>query len=320
MMATKDSKKFRVTKRDPEKSWVPDSEQQYAAIDIGSNGVRLLLSRVMTTGDYCVFAKESLVRMPIRLGADVFKTSTISPEKEEQLVSTLIAFSYLLKAYQPRDYRACATSAMREASNGPAIAARIRKESGINLEIIDGGMEAEMIFASHIAETLVPGNAYLYIDVGGGSTELTFFARSERKISRSFPIGTVRLLNGQVDQSAWDEMQAWVTEHRPGDLPLSAIGSGGNMNKIFRLSSSKNDQPVAFNELVEIDNMLNKYNIEERIRILHLRPDRADVIIHASKIFSSIMSWGEIDEIFVPQFGLADGLVHFMHDEYLQNL
>ncbi len=315
----KSSKKFVVTNRDPESDWCPDSEQKYAAIDIGSNGVRLLLSKVLTTGEHCVFAKESLVRMPIRLGADVFVDQNISPEKEEQLVSTLIAFSHLLKAYGPRDYRACATSAMRESGNGVRIAERIRQESQLDLQIIDGGKEAEMIFASHIAETLHPDRAYLYIDVGGGSTELTFFARSERLISRSFPIGSVRLLNNQVAQSVWDDMQAWILKNCPADIQLSAIGSGGNMNKILRLSSSKNDKPVSYKELIEIDAMLNSYSVEERIRVMHLRPDRADVIIHASKIFKSIMDWGKIDEIFVPQFGLADGLVHHMHDEYIKN-
>lgn len=311
-----DSKKFRVKKRDIDGNWCPDSEELYAAIDIGSNGVRLLLSKVMTMGEYVVFAKESLVRMPIRLGADVFKSNKISSEKEEKLIQTMIAFSHLLSAYNPGDYRACATSAMREAVNGEQIASRIRAESGLNLEIIDGGKEAEMIFASHIAETLKPDCAYLYIDVGGGSTELTYFAQGERIISRSFPIGTVRLLNEQVVDETWIEMENWVREYLPAGLPISAIGSGGNMNKILRLSSSKNDKPVAFDELLEIDEMLNNYSIEERIRILHLRPDRADVIIHASKIFRSIMEWAKINEIFVPQFGLADGLIHIMHDNY----
>ncbi len=314
------TKTFRKTRRNAENSWVPDSQQKYAAIDIGSNGVRLLLSKVMTMGEHCVFAKESLVRMPIRLGEDVFKDQAISPKKEEQLVSTLIAFSHLLKAYEPRDYRACATSAMRESSNGARIAARIRDESQLNLKIIDGGEEAEMIFASHIAETLHPDRGYLYIDVGGGSTELTFFARSESVISHSFPIGTVRLLNGQVRQRTWDDMHAWVLKYRPQDIRLSAIGSGGNMNKILRLSSSKNDAPVSYTELHEIDVMLNSYTIEERIRVMRLRPDRADVIIHASKIFKSIMEWGKISEIYVPQFGLADGLVHHMHDQYVNSL
>jgi len=315
----KSSKKFRVTKRDPDANWVPDSEQKYAAIDIGSNGVRLLLSKVLTTGEHCVFAKESLVRMPIRLGADVFTGGSITPKLEEKLVSTLKAFAHLIEAYNPRDYRACATSAMREATNGEAIARRIREESNLDLQVIDGGEEAEMIFASQVAETLEPDRGYLYIDVGGGSTELTFFANNQRLTSRSFPIGSVRLLNKQVEQSIWDEMQAWVLEHCPDGIPLSAIGSGGNMNKILRLSSSKSDKPVSYKELIEIDAMLNSYNIEERIRILHLRPDRADVIVHASRIFKSIMEWGDIKEIFVPQFGLADGLVHHMHDEFIKN-
>jgi len=315
----KSSKKFVVTQRDPGDEWSADSEQKYAAIDIGSNGVRLLLSKVLSTAKHSVFAKESLVRMPIRLGADVFKAQSISAEKEEQLVLTLIAFANLIKAYGPRDYRACATSAMREALNGEAIAQRIRTETQLDLQIIGGGEEAEMIFASHVAETLDPRRAYLYIDVGGGSTELTYFANNQRVNSRSFPIGTVRLLNRQVQESVWDEMEAWVLQYRPIDIKLSAIGSGGNMNKILRLSSSKNAQPVSFKELKEIDALLNSYNVEERIRIMHLRPDRADVIVHASKIFRSIMRWGEIKEIFVPQFGLADGLVHHMHDSYLNH-
>ena len=294
----KNSKNIRVRKRSPEKNWVPDSEQRYAAIDIGSNGVRLLLSRVMTTGEHCVFAKESLVRMPIRLGADVFKNQRISALKEEQLVSTMIAFSHLLKAYLPFDYRACATSAMREAENGLSIAERIQQESGLDLRIIDGGEEAEMILASH-------------------STELTYCANNERLVSKSFAIGTVRLLNEQVGSSSWRAMKAWVIKHRPKNVKVNAIGSGGNMNKIFRLSSSKNDEPVSYTELLRIDELLTDHNMEERVRLLHLRPDRADVIIHASNIFRSIMMWAEIDAIFVPQFGLADGTVHYMHDKFL---
>ncbi len=313
----KETKKFRVAKRNPEKIWTPKSDRRYAAIDIGSNGVRLLLSRVMTTGEYCVFAKESLVRMPIRLGADVFVNGEISREKEEQLLETMIAFSHLLKAYNPQDSMACATSAMREASNGSAIGERIRNESSLDLEIIDGGQEAEMIFASHVAETLQPDRAYLYIDVGGGSTELTYFAENKRIISKSFPIGTVRLLNNQVAENSWQEMEDWVHQYRPGGLELDGIGSGGNMNKIFRLAGKANGKPVRFEQLLEIDLMLNQYSLEERIRIMHLRPDRADVIIHASKIFRSIMGWGNIKYIYVPQFGLADGLVHLMHDNYI---
>ena len=309
-----------MAKRHSDTAWHPDSEQCYAAIDIGSNGVRLLLSKVITTGEYCVFAKESLVRMPIRLGADAFSQQSISKELEEQFVSSMMGFSSLIKAYGPIDYRACATSAMREAENGAEIAERVFTETGLKLEIIDGGQEAEIIFSSHIAETLNPKHGYLYIDVGGGSTELTLFSKNQRVASKSFPVGTVRMLNKQVTKSSWKEMKQWVKEYAPTDSRLHAIGSGGNMNKIFRLAGREIDEPVKYKQLVKIDDMLNTYSIEERIRLLHLRPDRADVIIQASKIFRSILKWGKIKRIYVPQFGLADGLVHMMHDEYVSKL
>lgn len=304
-----------MAKRHSNGQWSPDSEQRYAAIDIGSNGVRLLLSKVITSGEYIVFTKESLVRMPIRLGADVFNLGEISSSLEEKLVSTMSGFSHLLKAYDPIKYRACATSAMREAKNGKDICKRINSESDVKIEIISGGIEAEIIFASHIAETLNPKRAYLYIDVGGGSTELTLFARNERIASRSFPIGTVRMLNGQVTKDMWRSMKKWVKSNLPEKMKLSAIGSGGNMNKIYRLAGKKTGKPISREKMLEIDDILNNHSLEERIRVLNLRPDRADVIIPASRIFTSIMKWGKIKKIHVPQFGLADGLVHMMHDE-----
>lgn len=305
-----------MTKRHSDGHWVPDNEQRYAAIDIGSNGVRLLLSKVITSGEYVVFTKESLVRMPIRLGADVFDHGRITDVLAEKLVSSLNGFAHLVKAYDPVMFRACATSAMREAENGEQICQRILRESDLEIEIISGGVEAEIIFASHIAETLNPKNAYLYIDVGGGSTELTLFAENKRVASRSFPVGTVRMLNGQVSKEIWREMKHWVKQHKLKKTTLKAIGSGGNMNKIYRLAGRKAGKPVSFDKMLSIDEMLNSYTLEERIRVLHLRPDRADVILPASRIFTSIMKWGKIKRIYVPQFGLADGLVHLMHDEY----
>lgn len=306
-----------MAKRRSDDHWVPDNERRYAAIDIGSNGVRLLLSKVITSGDYIVFTKESLVRMPIRLGADVFRDGRISDKLGNKLVSTMAGFGKLVEAYDPVAFRACATSAMREASNGSDICQRISNESELNIEIISGGVEAEIIFASHIAETLDPKNAYLYIDVGGGSTELTLFARNERVASRSFPVGTVRMLNDQVSEETWRTMKRWVKDNTPKKVVLKAIGSGGNMNKIYRLAGKKSGKPVSFDKMLDIDKMLNRHSIEERIRVLNLRPDRADVIIPASRIFTSIMKWGKIKKIFVPQFGLADGLVHMMHDNFL---
>ncbi|MCF7808789.1 MAG: exopolyphosphatase [Candidatus Marinimicrobia bacterium] len=308
-----------MAKRHSNGHWSPDSEYRYAAIDIGSNGVRLLLSKVISNGDYIVFTKESLVRMPIRLGADVFQTGTISQKLENKLVSSLTGFSHLVKAYDPVTYRACATSAMREAENGSTICKRIKRECDVDIKIISGGEEAEIIFASHIAENLNPKHAYLYIDVGGGSTELTVFAKNERVASRSFPIGTVRMLNGQVSKELWRSMKQWVTSHLPAVANISAIGSGGNMNKIYRLAGKKSGEPITFENMIKIDEMLNAHDLEERIRVLNLRPDRADVILPASKIFTTIMKWGKISRIHVPQFGLADGLIHMMHEEYAAN-
>lgn len=319
MTMNKTKKKSKYKKLRAVDTWVPDSERRYAAIDIGSNGVRLLLSKVITSGKYITFTKESLVRMPIRLGDDVFTTEAISDHKADQLISTMKAFHHLVEAYAPDDTRACATSAMREATNGDALAQRIREESGLNLKLIDGGQEAETILASHVADALDPSYAYLYIDVGGGSTELTFLSQGQRVNSQSFPIGTVRILKGLVGRKSWKEMKRWIKIFRPPNIPLHAIGSGGNMNKIFRLAGVPTEAPVSYGKLIEIDELLNQHNLEERIRILHLRPDRADVIIPASQIFRSIMKWGDIKQIFVPQFGLADGLVHVMHDQYLQD-
>ena len=316
----KSRRKFQVKELEPQETWVPDSERRYAAIDIGSNGVRLLLSKVITSGQYITFAKESLVRMPIRLGSDVFTAEKIEASKATKLIATMQAFKHLIQAYAPHDYRACATSAMREATNGDEIALQIRKTSGLDLQIIDGGQEAETILASHVAESLDPQCAYLYIDVGGGSTELTYLSQGSRVSSQSFPIGTVRMLNGLVGHKSWKEMKKWIRIFRPPDTILHGIGSGGNMNKLFRLAESPMDQPVQYRKLVEIDALLNSYTLEERVRILHLRPDRADVIIQASEIFRAIMKWGEIKQIFVPQFGLVDGLVHVMHDAYLASL
>lgn len=301
-------------------TWIPDEEHRYAAIDIGSNGVRLLLSRVIIAGGYSTFTKESLVRMPIRLGADVFLQKSISDVLEHKLVSTMNGFAQLLKAYDPEDYRACATSAMREAKNGKRICERIKEESGLELQIIGGGEEAEIIFAAQVADQLSPENAYLYIDVGGGSTELTFFANQDRVAAKSFPIGTVRMLNRQVTQRSWAEMRDWVIETLGHTRQVQAIGSGGNINKIFRLAGLSTGEPLNYDLLKSIDVELNAHSYEERIRILHLRPDRADVIIPASKIFTSLLEWGHIEQLHVPQFGLSDGLIHVMHDSYLNSV
>lgn len=291
---------------------------KFAAIDIGSNAVRLLLAKVFENGQETTFKKESLVRIPIRLGDDAFAQQLVSDQKADKLINTMIAFKHLMAAYQPLDYLACATSAMREAKNGDGVVKAIKEQSGIELSIIDGKKEADIIFSNHIAEKLDITHSYLYIDVGGGSTELTFFSKRDnnKMLSKSFNIGTVRILNDLVAKESWKEMKQWIKKNSKIFDKVSAIGSGGNINKIFRLSLKKENKPLSYKNLKEINSFLNSYSFEERIKILGLRPDRADVIIPAAGIYLSVMKWGKIKEIFVPQIGLADGLIHILYERY----
>jgi len=291
---------------------------KFAAIDIGSNAVRLLLAKVFENGQETTFKKESLVRIPIRLGDDAFAQQLVSDQKADKLINTMIAFKHLMAAYQPLDYLACATSAMREAKNGDGVVKAIKEQSGIELSIIDGKKEADIIFSNHIAEKLDITHSYLYIDVGGGSTELTFFSKRDnnKMLSKSFNIGTVRILNDLVAKESWKEMKQWIKKNSKIFDKVSAIGSGGNINKIFRLSLEKENKPLSYKNLKEINSFLNSYSFEERIKILGLRPDRADVIIPAAGIYLSVMKWGKIKEIFVPQIGLADGLIHILYERY----
>ncbi|MFQ5584315.1 MAG: exopolyphosphatase [Calditrichia bacterium] len=289
---------------------------KFAAIDIGSNAVRLLLARVFETDNEPVFKKESLVRIPLRLGEDAFTDRRISDEKADSLIQTMIAFRHLITAYGALDYIACATSAMREAINAPGIVAAIEKQSGIQLEVVDGKKEADIIYSNHFEEKLSRQKSYLYIDVGGGSTELTLFSKGKNIASKSFDIGTVRLLKNVVPKRTWREMKQWTRNNLKGLKKVKAIGSGGNINKIFRLSRQKEGKPLLLKNLKDISEFLSSYSLQERIKTLGLRPDRADVIIPASQIYISVMEWGKIKRIYVPQIGLADGLVHLMYERY----
>ncbi|NOZ47452.1 MAG: exopolyphosphatase [Chlorobi bacterium] len=291
---------------------------KFAAIDIGSNAIRLLLSRVYENNGNPVFKKESLIRFPLRLGDDSFKNKAISEKKAGKLINSMQAFSYLLKAYNPVSYMACATSAMRDAKNGEEIAEKIRKQTGIDLRIISGSEEAEIIFSNHFERYLDKSKSYLYIDVGGGSTEITLFSRKQKVISKSFNLGTIRLLNNLVDKSVWKELKHWIKENTKNYQPLLGIGSGGNINKIFRMAHLKDRSPLSFVRLQEIFDYLNDFSFEERLRVLKMRRDRADVIIPASEIFLTVMKWADIDFIFVPQFGLADGIVHVLFEQEKQ--
>lgn len=286
----------------------------FAAVDIGSNAMRLLFCRAYEVNGKPVFSKEELIRLPIRLGEDVFMNGRISDKKAEKLITAMRGFHELIKVYEVDAYRAVATSAMRDASNGLEVIDRIRQEAGLNVEIIDGKSEAQLVFSNHIEEMLNPRHAYLYIDVGGGSTELTLYYNHKVMASKSFNIGTVRMLLNKVEKDEWDNMKDWIKATTLGVRPLSAIGSGGNINKIFKMTK-KDNKSLSYNKLKGINDMLNSYTYNERVEVLGLKPDRADVIVHASKIFITIMKTADIDNIFVPQIGLSDGIVHDLYDK-----
>lgn len=289
---------------------------RFASIDIGSNAVRLLLCNVYDDGQEAIFKKAELVRMPIRLGEDVFRSGSVSQEKIQALCKTMKAFRLLIEVFDAVGFRACATAAMREAANASEVIAAVRKESGITIEVIDGKSEAEIIYSNHIAEHLDPERSYLYIDVGGGSTELTLFEQGHVVASQSFNIGSIRLLHEKVTKEDWGQLKNWIHEHHAGH-DLMAIGSGGNINKIFKLSERKEGKALSLLKLTEIYYFLKQFSVEERITRLGLNPDRADVIVPAAKVFITIMREAAIEKIIVPQIGLSDGIVHLLYEDFI---
>jgi exopolyphosphatase/guanosine-5'-triphosphate,3'-diphosphate pyrophosphatase len=297
-----------------------DSQLKFAAIDIGSNAVRLLLSGVFEDGDSPTFRKMSLIRMPIRLGDDAFTQKYISENKVIQLVKAMVGFNHLIDSFQPLKFMACATSAMREAENGPQIREQILNESGIDVEIINGKKEAQIIFENKSSDMLGGNNAYLYVDIGGGSTEITLFSQGRIITSGSFNIGTIRLLEGLVTKAYWKKMKEWLKNFTTPYSSIAAIGSGGNINKVFRLANSKIGKPLSDNKMMKVRRFLKHFTVEQRIRELGLRPDRADVIIPALDIYLKIMKWAGIRKIYVPQIGLADGIVRILYKNYKTSL
>jgi exopolyphosphatase/guanosine-5'-triphosphate,3'-diphosphate pyrophosphatase len=286
----------------------------FAAIDIGSNAMRLLFSRAYEVNGKPHFSKEELIRVPIRLGEDVFLNGRISEKKIEKLTTAMIAFQKLIAVYQVDAFRVVATSAMRDASNSKEVIEHIEKESGLKIEIIDGKLEAQLVFSNHIEEMLNPKHAYMYIDVGGGSTELTLYHNQKVIASKSFNIGTVRMLLNKVEKDEWDYMKDWIKKTTLGIHPIHAIGSGGNINKIYKMTKKENNN-ISYSKLKGIYEMLNSYTYNERVEVLSLKPDRADVIVHAAKIFITIMKTAEMETIFVPQIGLSDGIVHDLYEK-----
>ena len=293
---------------------------EFAAIDIGSNAIRLYLSTLIESSPSPVFAKDSLVRLPIRLGADVFTKGYITPYNENRLLLAMKGYKHLIESYQTQSYLAYATSAMRESKNGLDIIKKIYQETGLKIEIIDGQKEAHSILQNHIEKDLNYKKDYLYIDVGGGSTELTYIHKNQFSASHSFKIGTVRLLQDKTDEKEWSKLKKWLKKHIATDKKIEAIGSGGNINKLFTLAKEKKiNKRILYREnLTEIYQLLNSISYAERMEIYKLKPDRADVIIPAGNIYLRIMEWAKIEKIHIPRIGLVDGMIRILYEEYLK--
>lgn len=287
-----------------------------AAIDIGSNAARLLITEVTLdqTGKPC-FNKLNLVRVPLRLGFDVFENQQISREKQDMLLQTMKAYRALMNAYKVEALKACATSAMRDAENAQDILQRVFMETGISIEIISGDMEANLVYENHVAENLDKDHSYLYIDVGGGSTELSFFSNGVLVHKHSYNIGTIRLLKNTVRESDWEFLKDSIKSVTKGHKEVIAIGSGGNINKIFSLSKKKEGKPLPLDLLRDYYRELEGTSLTDRINKYQLRKDRADVIVPALSIYINAMRWAGASEIYVPKIGLADGLIQHLWAE-----
>jgi exopolyphosphatase/guanosine-5'-triphosphate,3'-diphosphate pyrophosphatase len=287
-----------------------------AAIDIGSNAARLLITEVIDSEKKPFFEKLNLVRVPLRLGMDVFEKKEISEMKTSMLMNTIRSYKYLMDAYQVKNFKAAATSAMRDAKNGPEIIEAVAVATGIRIEIISGDDEAAFIYENHIAENLNSDNSYLYIDVGGGSTELTCFADNRLLFKKSFNIGTIRLIKNQVTEAHWDQMKDFLKKEMKTMVKhLTAIGSGGNINKVFSLSKRKDGKPLQLELLKDYYKELNSFSVPDRMRLYNLKEDRADVIVPALLIYINVMRWIDTEEIFVPKIGLADGMIQALYRE-----
>jgi len=287
-----------------------------AAIDIGSNAARLLITEAKEYKDGTIdYTKLNLLRIPLRLGFDVFEHGIISPERTGKVLETMQAYKLVMQIYKVEAVKACATSAMRDAANGPEIIRKVREQTGIDISIISGSEEANILYETHIAENLNKDQSYLYIDVGGGSTELTLFSKNHIVFKESFNIGTIRLLGDKVTDAQWEHLKWFVKTHTKDLQPVKAIGSGGNINKIFSISKRKEGKPLSLELLKDYYKELSSSTVEERMHLYNLRQDRADVIVPALQIYTSIMRWAWAEEIYVPKIGLADGLIRLLYKE-----
>lgn len=290
--------------------------KKYGAIDIGSNAVRLLVANVIEEKNKePQFKKSSLVRVPIRLGADAFVSGKISEANTQRMLDAMQAFKLIMKIHGVERYKACATSAMREAENGEEVAATILKNTDVKIDIIDGKKEAAIISSTDLNQLIESDATYLYVDVGGGSTEFTLFSKGKIINSKSFKIGTVRVLNNTKpeNKALFKKVQKWIEENTNDYKRISLIGSGGNINKLFKMSGRDSGKPISYIYLNAQYQFLKKMSYQERISELSLNPDRADVIIPATKIYLSAMKWSGARKIYVPKIGLSDGIIKSLY-------
>jgi exopolyphosphatase/guanosine-5'-triphosphate,3'-diphosphate pyrophosphatase len=282
---------------------------RYAAIDVGSNAVRLLIAEIIENNGSISFKKNTLIRVPVRLGDDAFLDKNISEKKTGDLVKSMQAFRNLMDVYKVTDYMACATSAMRESKNGQAVADLIKAEANIDLQIVHGESEAKIIYASHAELNIDKSKNYLYIDVGGGSTELSLFSNGGLVASQSFNLGTIRILDNQDKDETWNEMKDFIREHTKGYKNIYGIGTGGNINKLYKLSQEKDGVALSYIKLRALYNYLDSFSLKDRINVLGLNQDRADVIIPACEIYLTVLKCANIKSIYVPTVGMVDGII-----------
>ncbi len=289
---------------------------KFASIDIGSNAVRLLFCNVIEDKGKVSFKKSELIRIPLRLGEDAFMRKRITQQKANRLITTMKAFKHLISVHEVIDYRACATAALRAAKNRDEIIKRIRKEAGLSVQVIDGKTEARIIYSNHPADQLDKAGSYMYIDIGGGSTELTLISHGKTVASKSFNIGTILLLYDKVDQETWNDFKAWIAKAADRKDEITAVGSGGNINKLYKMSEKKGSKPLPYKKLKQLAAKIESYSTNDRVKILGLNPDRADVIVPAATILLTIMKNAGIKNIIVPEMGLSDGIVRELYRNY----
>lgn len=291
--------------------------KKYAAIDIGSNAVRVLIANVVEIKNHPPkFMKSAMVRVPIRLGEDSFTVGEISKKNEKRMVRAMKAFKHIMKIHAVEHYMACATSALREANNAQELVQTVAKKTGIHIDIIDGKREAEIISTTNIFDFIKRDRTFLYVDVGGGSTEFSVLVKGERIASKSFKIGTVRMINGLVSEKVWEEIKDWIGKQIEDKGKIALLGSGGNINKLFKMGNIKEGRPLTLIKLNTLYNTLNALSYEERIVQLELNSDRSDVIIPAIQIYLKALQWSDSTEIYVPKIGLSDGMIKVLYQKH----